>query len=52
LTRVHLATDSSPAGIAVAAGSNDESLQAAVLVAIPVVRLGTTFLVERSTGAR
>lgn len=38
-------------GIAVAAGSDDETLQAAVLIAIPVVQLGTTVLVERSTGA-
>ena len=36
-------------GIAVAAGSDDENLQAAVLIAIPVVQLGTTVLVERAT---
>lgn len=39
-------------GIAIAAGSEDQDLRAAVLIAIPIVQLGTTVAVERSTGRR
>ena len=36
-------------GIAIAAGSDDEHLRAAVLVAIPVAQLGAAVLVERAS---